>query len=507
MTPDAPPAHRRLGPAVCAARHGTAAPRGLDPVAAARGGRFVRMFPGLPACAPSEETIAALVAGMTESPDENPYIPSGYTYLAQFVDHDITFDPQSSLERANDPHALVNFRTPRFDLDSLYGSGPADQPFLYDWSCASDPGVKLLVGQNLGAGEARVDLPRNEQGRALLGDARNDENRIISQLHLLFIHFHNKVVTRVRHDQPAIEPNEVFQEAQCIVRWHYQWVVVHDLLARIVGKVAYEGLRPRADGTAAVARRWLSAWHDAPMIPVEFSGAAYRFGHSMVRAGYRAKTADDTAFPLFRSEGDDRLSFAGFSPLPGELVIEWDAFFFKTQWDPDYVETLANTRRNFSFRLDTNLSAPLFHLPPDDAKLAQLNLRRGRALGLPSGHDVALAMEIEPMRAEQLTGLRGVSEAAVAQLKSVIDALPLWAYVLLEAKVLGGDGTRLGPVGGGIVSEVLLGLLEADPSSYLHRRPAWRPELADAQSRRFDDGTRDFTMLDLVRYVEDPDWL
>ena len=68
-----------------------------------------------------------------EDPDAgDSSVAAVYTYFGQFVDHDITFDPVSSLERLNDPDALVNFRTPRFDLDSVYGRGPLDEPFLYD---------------------------------------------------------------------------------------------------------------------------------------------------------------------------------------------------------------------------------------------------------------------------------------------------------------------------------------------------------------------------------------
>jgi hypothetical protein len=449
------------------------------------------MFPFLAPCAPSDDAIDELVAGMKARPEPNMRIPSGYTYLGQFVDHDITFDPQSSLERVNDPHALVNFRTPRFDLDSLYGSGPADQPFLYDWASTSDPGVKLLVGHNPPGGDlAPIDLPRNEQGRALIGDARNDENLIVAQLHLLFIRFHNKVVERVRAQHRRMAPGDVFAEAQRIVRWHYQWIVVHDFLARIVGKVAYGKLRPRVDGTAPDAERWLSAWRDAPVMPVEFSGAAYRFGHSMVRGGYRARKPDD-ALPIFGRDGDDGLHFAGFRRLPAQLAIEWDLFFFES--DPD-------RRANHSLRIDTSLAAPLFFLPPDGAELARLNLRRGRALGLPSGPDVARAMSIEPLASAEVGRLTHIPPTTVAQLQAMLDALPLWVYVLLEARVRGNDGLNLGPVGGQIVAEVLVGLLEADPSSYLRRRPAWTPELSDR-----DD--RDFTMPDLLRYLEDPDRL
>jgi hypothetical protein len=258
------------------------------------------MFPCLPAAAPRTGTIDALVAALRDRLGGlNAAVPAGYTYLAQFVDHDITFDPTSKLQGRNDPDALVNFRTPRFDLDSLYGSGPMDQPFLYDWSAQVAPGVKLLVGSSAGGGAVTYDLPRNEQGRALIGDARNDEHLIISQLHLLFIRFHNKVVDRVLFDKPGLRGMALFEEAQRIVRHHYQWIVMHDFLPRVVGRGA---------ARAARARRRFYKFEGAPFIPFEFSAAAYRFGHSMVRGDYTPNRHVTPPVPIF-AQGDN----------PGEL--------------------------------------------------------------------------------------------------------------------------------------------------------------------------------------------
>jgi len=162
---------------------------------------FPRLRPGKPL---SDDAIAELVKAMgRRGGDFNHAVPAGYTYLAQFVDHDITFDPTSRLGGHAAARRLPNFRTPRFDLDSLYGTGPADQPFLYDWRRSqARPGVKLLVGRSAGGGARSYDLPRNQQGRALIGDMRNDENVIIAQLHLLFIRFHNRVVDRLHDADP-----------------------------------------------------------------------------------------------------------------------------------------------------------------------------------------------------------------------------------------------------------------------------------------------------------------
>src|SRR3954454_9471413 len=160
-------------------------------------GRFGRMFRTLTPAEHTEDDLTKLAAAMTaerEDPptpededddEENPDISAGYTYFGQFIDHDLTFDPASSLQKTNDPDGLVDFRTPRFDLDCVYGRGPDDQPYLYD-----DDGIHLLHGTRQLTGNPHdpntFDLPRDTRGtgerRAIIGDPRNDENVIVSQL-------------------------------------------------------------------------------------------------------------------------------------------------------------------------------------------------------------------------------------------------------------------------------------------------------------------------------------
>jgi heme peroxidase len=442
------------------------------------------MFPRLRPAKLSNAAIDALVASMEDrrGPD-NPRIPAGYTYLGQFVDHDITFDPTSKLRGHNDLGALPNFRTPRFDLDSLYGSGPKDQPFLYDWSSESHPGVKLLVGANSGEGSVTADLPRNQQGRALLGDARNDENLIVTQLHLLFIRFHNKVVDHVRAAESALGSDRLLENAQTLVRWHYQWIVVHDFLCRVVG-----------DDTARAARaeRGFYRFRGDPFIPLEFSAAAYRFGHSMVRADYELNGTLGRPVPIFADADNPRELYhlGGFRRLPVPLAIDWTFFFELTDEQPSSPDQPQHSRK-----IDTALATRLFRLPADASgkrqALARLNLLRGRALRLPSGAAVARAMHVQPLDEEQLLLDRLPREVR----RELVRAPPLWYYVLCEAqRERGPDGRHLGPVGGRIVAEVLLGLLEADPSSYLHATRPWTPTLPRA-------ARGDFTMPDLVRFA------
>src|SRR4051794_41911575 len=118
-------------------QHHATAPRGREfaPRSVFLEGRFGRLFRSLPSFEPSDDVLEQLGAEMLEPEGgeglDGP-IPAGYTYLGQFIDHDITFDPVSSLQRQNDPDSLHDFRTPRLDLDSLYGDGPSNDPYLFD---------------------------------------------------------------------------------------------------------------------------------------------------------------------------------------------------------------------------------------------------------------------------------------------------------------------------------------------------------------------------------------
>jgi hypothetical protein len=463
--------------------HGASPPRGLArlPRSSVDRGRYGRMFRHLKPYAPQDATLlrlahsmdpfgepavapapdAAPVAGL--QPGENPEIPAGYIYVGQFVDHDITFDPTSVLQRRNDPDGLVNYRTPRFDMDSVYGSGPSDQPFLYD---QGDP-AKLLVGRNRARTEERDDLPRNAQGRALVGDPRNDVHVIIAQLTLAFLRFHNAVVDHLRAGHVA--EGELFSEAQRLTRWHYQWIVVEDYLRRIVGTDVVRRVLVEEPGGARRAQLRYYKWNREPFMPVEFSAAAFRFGHSQIRATYRLNHDLPPKHILLPMHDPDPLEhLGGFRPLPKGWKIAWDMFFATGESEPQA-----------SRRIDTKMAGALVSMPPmldpEQRSLALLDLLRARALGLPSGEAVAAAMGTS--RAD--LGLDGPT--------------PLWYYLLREAEIDSG-GVRLGPTGATIVAEVLVGLLAADPSSYLRAAPEWKPELPSARPG-------EFTMADLLRFA------
>jgi Animal haem peroxidase len=516
-------------------RHGSLV-RGLDnvPQSSIRDQRFGRLFRNLPAALPdspaTEPALLALAATMfqgefadkiakkepvdvplneTEEEDENPALPAGYTYLGQFIDHDITFDPVSSLDRFNDPNALQDFRTPRLDLDSVYGSGPDDQPFLYEAD-----GKHLLLGDDKdfdAARKKRPDLPRNtaKPRRALIGDKRNDENIIVSQLHTLFLRFHNAVLDDVAHGD--------FGEAQRIVRWHYQWIVLHDFIKRVVGQETYKRV-VRGPGQEPDIRLYQPQGRYA-FIPVEFSVAAYRFGHSMVRPSYSlnrivvAATPPEQPFdglkakfhriPIFSLLSDDRANLNGFREIPGFWVVDWSFFFDGVATDGPKPSGAVLPQP--SYKLDTILVDPLTSLPDhqDQPKerqaLATLNLLRSWRLQLPSGQAVAHKLGLEALTDEEVFGHedaeRKKSRAKVLATHGDVfkGNAPLWFYILREAE-LREDAKHLGRVGGTIVADVLAGLIKEDRHSFLSQWPTWKPVLPGKVAGHF-------TMADLVAYV------
>jgi hypothetical protein len=475
--------------------HGTI--RGLEavPVSTQFEGRFGRMFRTLPPAVFAEEDLKSLASVMvaeaeavqtpeTESDaEENTGISAGFTYLGQFIDHDITFDPASSLQKQNDPDALIDFRTPRFDLDNVYGRGPDDQPYLYE-----DDGVHMRLGRKLtgNSGDPNsLDLQRNspETGakRALIGDPRNDENVIVSQLQAAFLRFHNRVAN-VLHGSSAD-----FHTIQRIVRWHYQWVVLYDFLPTIIGQEMLENILPHLKKKTTVAEdkpdlRFFR-WRNEPFMPVEFSVAAYRFGHSMVRPVYRLNTTLADRQVIF-SLDPNVPNLTGFREFPDIWAIDWKLFFDFGNNPPK----LGPQRIQPAYKIDSSLVNPLGNLPPSIAtvipSLAERNLLRGLRMGLPSGQDVARRMGVPVIADEKLRVGKATEEDSGKNIRLVDispgfrNKAPLWYYVLAEAQqVFVNDTTpiRLGPVGGRIVGEVFVGLLLGDTHSFLNQDPLWKP--------------------------------
>jgi hypothetical protein len=405
---------------------------------------------------------------------------AGTTFMGQFLDHDITFDVGSTLGVPTDPSTSRNGRTPAFDLDSVYGAGPMASPHLYD---RADRDRFYYY-----TGGVFEDLPRDEDMRAVIADPRNDEHLVIAGLQCAFLKFHNQAVDLVR--RPGRRDPKAFSNARQLTTWHYQWMIVHEFLPLFVGQAL-------VDDILTNGRRFYRPTGGVSM-PVEFQGAAYRFGHSMVRPSYRANmTGQADGGPFFgfifdpNAEGPDPDDFVG-GCRGNRRFVGWETFF-------DFGDGEVRPNK----LIDTKLSSPLFNLPlssiasgDNPTVLAQRTLLRHVTWSMPSGQAIARVMgEEQPLVADfpELDVYRGLGLDA---------STPLFYYVLKEAELME-DGLHLGPVGGRIVAEVMLGLLELDPDSYLNARPRrWQPTLPD----RHGVVTGDFRMVDFLTFAGvDPD--
>ncbi|MGH8908561.1 MAG: peroxidase family protein [Egibacteraceae bacterium] len=511
-------------PAALAAINALIDERGFSPAAEAFAANndfaaptFGRLFPGLPPFQPPSELLIELGAAMAD-PDtrvnipqlpeptaDDSTIPSGFTYFSQFVDHDITLDPTIGFPPSVDPDNLISGRTPTLDLDSVYGLGPEENPQFYDPDFPASearfkqgtttpvpdvtPGSPLLPS-------FPNDLPRiggqsADRRQAVIPDLRNDENLVIAQLSLAFMKFHNKLMD----EQPECAEGEtLFETVRRLVRWHYQWIVLNDFLPRVVDPAVLADV-------CGNGRRFYTFEEDpgTPFMPVEFSVAAYRMGHSMVRNSYsfnRIFTLQLPGGPVTRGVAtlDQLFLFTGarglgglVDTLPSNWIIDWRRFF--QLGGPPVFPIPArkiDSRLAFSLRNVPDVS------PQEPVSLASRNLLRGRLIGLPTGQCVTTAMKEMPLTPAQIAG---GPEGDIVVAHGFDLQTPLWFYLLREA-IVQGQGNRLGAIGSRIVAEVFVGILQGDPRSFLVMQPDWTPTVPAATP-----GT--FTMADLLRYVND----
>jgi hypothetical protein len=426
--------------------HCLAPSRTIDAPLEGASGRYERLFGDLEPLAGDEARLLELGApgGVCDGGstcEDARETAAGWPFFGQFVAHDITADRSELAHHADGGH-LFNFRTPRANLECLYGAGPVGNPFLYS---REDP-AKLLVGRN-DAGE-EADLPRNPEGIALVGDPRNDVHLFMAQLHVAMLRMHNDLVDRLRAG--GVPAHEVFERARREAKWHYQWIIVHDYLPTLVGGEL-------VDEVLAEGPRFYRVVDGSPRIPLEFADGAFRYGHSQIREDYVLK----------EGSGEHRLfpDLLGFGPVPADRMIDWSLFF----------DVPGRPPAQRAKRIDGQLARSLIELPTaitgeSDERayrsLAGRDLQRGHAYGLPSGEAVASAMGEEPLGRDEVGLLDAGWEADT----------PLWFYVLRESEARG-DGERLGPVGGRIVAEVLLGIIENDPESYRAVEADWTPNL------------------------------
>lgn len=419
---------------------------------------YGRLFPELPALVADEAQLWTIggaggvcdggIVVDIEGGDDARDVAAGWPFFGQLIAHDITADRSLPAHQA-DAASLRNARRPTIDLEFLYGDGPTGNPFLYDRNDAA----KLLLGMN----DAGLpdDLPRNAQGTALIGDPRNDSHTVISQLHVAMLTVHNAVVDWLRSQGTAEE--EIFAEAQRTIRWHYQWVVLLDFLPRLIGEELTSSLLMRGP-------RYFVDDHTFAL-PLEFADAAYRYGHSQIRHRYQLNAASQP-IPLFPD-------LVGFTPVPAARTIDW-AFLFDLPGRPSAQRAkkidgrLARSLIDLPLAITGDVEVEAYH------SLAVRDLQRGQGLGLPSGEAVARRMGERPLSADEV----GLAESGWS------GETPLWFYILREADIRQA-GERLGPVGGRIVGEVLMTLIDRDPGSFRAAAPGWTPTLPAAQPGHF----------------------
>ena len=468
----------------------------------------------LPRLPDTPAKLKRLGAAMTDDdPADNGPVPAVYTYFGQFVDHDITLEIQKgglgsgSMAVLLDPGmqplpldqirtVLRNQRTATLDLDSLYGL-PAPRDEQND--------SKLKVGKVAGTGNPNPpfarprnkgddnDLPREPRSAdfehdraALIGDPRNDENTIISQLHVAFLKAHNAL----------IDQGLPFREARRVLRQHYQHIVIHDFLKRVAEPEI-------VDDVIVNGNRWFNPYAEPFFMPLEFAVAAYRFGHSMVRGLYNfnsnfrvggpANASLDLLFTFTALSGQlgEDLGAGPFDSLPENWIIEWE----NIAGSGDTVQKARRIDTSLaSFGINTPNGGSLFGLrdpkgvretPPDASRLAVRNLLRGYRLRLPTGQAIADLLGLEALSKDQIRSAAGNdAQRAALDESEFLTRTPLWYYVLAEAKALH-NGDRLGPVGSTIVAEVLVGLVRRSEDSIL-KSPGWMPILPSARPGWFE---------------------
>ena len=474
-----------------------------DAAAGAPPFRFSRMGPNGAGRAPTDAARSRVAHAMTVGGGGASRIPAGYTYLGQFLDHDLTFDKTDvTFGDHISPGELLQGRSPSLDLDSLYGAGPQD-PASANFYKAD--GVHLKMGQTVkfdtDPAMDDFDLPRGagttvaQKRKAIIPDPRNDENLAVAQTHLAFIRFHNRVVDTL---PASVPPALRFATAREIVTKHYQWMVRTDFLPRICaaavvndvfrnGRKAFE---PNAPATAV------------PTMPIEFSVAAYRLGHSMVRDAYNWNARFDDGFGTL----DLLFTFTATSGNLGDnlrLPSNWIADFrrlydFGEAGKPGLV--VPAKKFNRAMRIDTRLAQTLNRVPgfpADQDNLAVRNLTRARMVKLATGQQMATFLAGKGVTLTKLTkaqirdGNKGATldKLTKTQREAFLKDTPLWFYILREAELNSG---RLKGVGARIVAETFHRAIEGSKIS-IFTDPSWHPTLGP------DDKT--FRMVDLLLFA------
>ena len=459
--------------------------------------RFDYMFPQLqtidglldtkdPDMVKSLRFLGETMIDRDENPKMDSIVPAAYTYFGQFIAHDITLELHSDELRDLGDSRLTPFpkefiragiknrRSPTLDLDCVYGVTSDGSPVprvgpLLSVGVCSDSGDRPPNTNNFNdlPRKPRSDDPKTDR-EALIGDARNDQNLILAQLHVAFLRAHNTLVNR----------GMTFNQARTTLTQHYQWLIIHDYLKRICNKEILNAILTHGNGAYRPPI-------DDLYMPLEFSAAAFRFGHSMIRSSYdyNLNFMGDKKPSLLRLF--NLTSFSGEleknDNLPENWIIEWKRFL--------------DGGTNFARCIDTQLVDPLTQLQDVAgaritgvmSSVATRNLLRGYLLRVPIGQKVAESLGLTPLKPEQIkAAAANPMQAGILETCGFTKRTPLWFYILAEAT----GKYSLGPVGTTIVAEVLIGLIKWTENSILSQ-PGWKPTLGTLP------GT--FTLKDLFR--------
>jgi Animal haem peroxidase len=458
--------------------------------------RFSRMGPKGPR--PLARDIRKKVAqAMVEDHGGDGSVPAGYTYLGQFIDHDLTFDKTTvALGTDVSPADMLQGRSPALDLDSLYGAGPSDPDSARFYQ---SNGRKLKMGRTeaIGSGVLKAhegfDLPRGAQKHATIPDKRNDENLAVAQTHLAMVRFHNRVVEGLA----SVPAAQRFNRARRLVVKHYQWMIRHDYLPRIcdaavVDDVFANGRKVFEVGAGATS---------VPTMPIEFSIAAFRLGHSMIRPAYDwnavfsgGSGSLDLLFAFSGTSGD----LGNGVRLPSNWIADWRRLYEFEQ----AALKVPPGKFNHARRIDTLLADPLAFLPPGsfgaktfpkramEANLAFRNLARAKMAKLATGQQMTAHLKSKGVTVKALTkpqlrngeGGASLAKLTAAQRSAFLERTPLWFYILREAELNHG---KLTGVGARIVVETIHRAMEGSKISIL-RDTAFEPSFGPNAPAKFE---------------------
>ena len=424
---------------------------------------------------PTDDDLNVLAEFMAMAEDSMK-TPAGYTYLSQFITHDISFESESRIRpwKTINPTIISNMRNPVFNLETIYGIGvPSEEETILP-AYLMETKAKLKLGDTIFPEDFSFsqvnktfpnDLPRTpDSPKALLVDPRNDENLAIAQTHVAFIKFHNAIV----EDLGGADTTALFEEARRIAIQHYQFIILHDFLPRVIKKSVL-------DDVLANGNKFYRPAPDATFLPLEFSVAAYRMGHSMVANSYQWNSIFNNDDGAVKATLDQLSVFTGNGGMGGKnnLLSDW---IINWNWFYDINNSMSKQRNRFNLamKIDTSIASQLGFMNPGtgtfkrECSLAALDLYRGRALGLPTGQAVANKIAIQtPVR---ILAPEQIENLLPENLKSIFSThTPLWFYFLAEAEI-NEKGRTLGDVGSRIVAETFVELLKRSPFSILKNK-------------------------------------